>query len=58
MMESNRKENNRPNAVFAPEDFELLRKAVGHYVKTCEQYCASEEEISKYLSLYHRLGRL
>ena len=49
---------NRPRAVFAPKDWEVLRKAVGNYVKMCEQYCVSEEEMTHALSLYHRIGRV
>ena len=55
-MTDNKKE--RPRAAISPNDVELLKKAVGHYIKTCEQYCVAEEEMSEALALYHRLGRL
>lgn len=48
----------RPRAAISPNDVELLKKAVGHYIKTCEQYCVAEQEMSEALALYHRLGRL
>lgn len=48
----------RPRAVFAPKDWEVLKKAVGNYVNMCEQYCVSEEEMTHALSLYHRIGRV
>ena len=51
-------DKNRPRAVFAPDDYELLKKAIGSYIRTCEQYCVAEEEMNQALSLYHRLGRL
>jgi hypothetical protein len=41
-------------AVFAPEDFELLRAAVLHYLRDGEK----SVESAKYVNLYHRLGRL
>jgi len=44
--------------VFAPKDWEVLKKAVGNYVNMCEQYCVSEEEMTHALSLYHRIGRV
>lgn len=50
--------NHRPRAVFAPKDWEVLKKAVGNYVNMCEQYCVSEEEMTHALSLYHRIGRV
>jgi len=49
---------NRPRAVFAPRDWEVLKKAVGNYVNMCEQYCVSEDEMRHALSLYHRIGRV
>ena len=49
---------NKPSAVFAPKDWEILKKAVGNYVSLCEQYCVSEEEMTHALSLYHRIGRI
>ncbi len=51
-------EKNRPRAVFAPDDVDLLKKALGQYIKTCEQYCVAEYEIQQALNLYHRIGRL
>jgi hypothetical protein len=50
--------NYRPRAVFAPKDWEVLKKAVGNYVNMCEQYVVNEEEMTYALSLYHRIGRL
>lgn len=50
--------NYRPRAVFAPKDWEVLKKAVGNYVNMCEQYVVNEEEMTHALSLYHRIGRL
>lgn len=47
-------EPTRSRAVFSTEDFELLKTAVAHYLKVIED----KPESSKYVNLYHRLGRL
>lgn len=52
------KNNDRPRAAIAPNDIELLKKALGAYIRQCEHYCVAEEEMSQMLALYHRLGRL
>jgi hypothetical protein len=40
--------------VFSTEDFNLLRRAVVHYIKTAE----GDAEIAKFSHLHHRLGRV
>jgi len=49
-------EPTRARAVFSPEDFALLKKAVGHYM-TLPDVIESQESI-KFSNLYHRLGRI
>ena len=44
----------RSRAVFSTEDFDLMKEAVGDYVKTL----ADDQRSSKFSNLYHRLGRL
>ncbi|HEX8387967.1 MAG TPA: hypothetical protein VF636_03025 [Sphingomonas sp.] len=44
----------RSRAVFSTEDFELLKEAVGDYVRKI----ADEPRSVKFANLYHRLGRL
>lgn len=44
----------RSRAVFSSEDFELIRTAVGHYLRVVKD----ETESVKYSNLYHRLGRI
>ena len=44
----------RSRAVFSTEDFQLLKEAVLHYMKTIED----RPQSSKYSNLYHRLGRM
>ena len=46
----------RSRAVFSPEDFALLKKAVGAYM-TLPEVQESPESI-KFSNLYHRLGRI
>lgn len=47
-------EPQRPRAVFSPEDFKLLRTAIAHYL----QEAKDDPNLGKYVSLYHRLGRI
>ena len=47
-------ERPRSRAVFSTEDFDLMKEAVGAYVKTI----ADDPRSSKFSNLYHRLGRL
>lgn len=44
----------RSRAVFSTEDFELMKEAVGDYIKKIQ----NEPRSSKFVNLYHRLGRL
>jgi hypothetical protein len=44
----------RPRAIFCPEDFELIRNAISHYL----QQEPNHPNRAKYSNLYHRLGRL
>ena len=44
----------RSRAVFSTEDFALMKEAIAHYVKVIED----KPESSKFVNLYHRLGRL
>lgn len=44
----------RPRAVFAPADFALLKTAVAHYARHCDD----PGEGAKYANLLHRLGRV
>ena len=44
----------RSRAVFSTEDFELMKEAVGDYVRKI----ADEPRSAKFSNLYHRLGRL
>ena len=47
-------EPTRSRAVFSTEDFQLLKEAVGDYIKKIQD----KPESSKFSNLYHRLGRL
>lgn len=47
----------RPRAVLAPEDFNLLREAVQHYLME-SGVNLDEEKHRKFSSLYHRLTRV
>lgn len=49
-------EPSRPRAVFSPEDFSLLKKAVEHYLTQTE--VRDGPQSIKYANLYHRLGRI
>lgn len=44
----------RSRAVFSPQDFELIKVAIQHYLKEAGDL----PEASKYSNLYHRLGRI
>ena len=44
----------RSRAVFSTEDFELMKEAVAAYIKQIQD----KPESSKFVNLYHRLGRL
>jgi hypothetical protein len=44
----------RSRAVFSTEDFELMKEAVGDYIKKI----ADDPRSAKFSNLYHRLGRL
>ena len=44
----------RSRAVFSTEDFDLMKEAVGHYVK----HIADDPRSAKLSNLFHRLGRL
>lgn len=46
-------DDQRPRAVFSTEDFRLMHNALKHYVTTC-----ADQEMGKYGSLLHRLGRV
>lgn len=48
------REPERSRAVFSQEDFELIRKAIGHYLAAV----TTDHERTKYSNLYHRLGRV
>ena len=48
----------RPRAAISPNDIEVLKKALGAYIRQGEHYCVAEEEMAQMLALYHRLGRL
>ena len=48
----------RPRAAISPNDIEVIKKALGAYIRQCEHYCVAEEEMANMLALYHRLGRL
>jgi len=47
----------RSRAVLAPEDFNLLREAVQHYIME-SGVNLDEEKHRKFSSLYHRLTRV
>ena len=49
--------SSRPRAVFAPEDYALIRKALHVYMHNWGN-SLSEEESRKLSNLIHRLGRL
>ncbi len=51
---SKSREPERSRAVFSQEDFQLIRTAIGHYVKEIKD----QPESMKYSNLYHRLGRI
>lgn len=53
-MQSASPEPARARPVFSTEDFDLLRTAVLHYLRTGEESPVS----IKLSNLYHRLGRL
>lgn len=44
----------RSRAVFSTEDFQLLKKAVAHYIREVQD----QPDSVKLSNLYHRLGRL
>lgn len=44
----------RSRAVFSTEDFSLMKEAIAHYIKVIED----KPESTKFVNLYHRLGRL
>lgn len=44
----------RSRAVFSTEDFDLMKEAVGDYVRKI----ADDPRSAKFSNLYHRLGRL
>jgi hypothetical protein len=44
----------RSRAVFSTEDFSLMKEAIAHYIKVIED----KPESSKFVNLFHRLGRL
>ncbi|GGD52290.1 hypothetical protein [Croceicoccus pelagius] len=43
----------RPRAIFSNADFPMLKTAVAHYARTCED----PAEANRYANLLHRLGR-
>lgn len=45
--------NARPRAIFSNADFPMLKTAVAHYARTCED----PAEATRYANLLHRLGR-
>ena len=47
-------EPQRSRAVFSTEDFGLMKEAVSAYIKQI----ADDPRSSKFVNLYHRLGRL
>lgn len=47
----------RPRAVFAPEDYAVIRKALAVYMHNYGN-SLTEEESRKISSLMHRLGRI
>jgi len=47
----------RPNAVFSPNDFVVIRKALQHYHKEYGT-TLSQEEFATIASLMHRLNRI
>ena len=44
----------RSRAVFSTEDFQLMKEAVSEYIRKIQD----EPRSSKFVNLYHRLGRL
>jgi hypothetical protein len=44
----------RPRAIFALEDFRLLREALAHYLRAAPD----DRDSVKAAALYHRLGRV
>ena len=48
---------NRPRAVFAPEDYPVIRKALQVYMHNYGN-SLSDEEARKLSSLIHRMGRI
>jgi predicted Zn-dependent peptidase len=44
----------RSRAVFSTEDFDLMKEAIGEYIKKI----ADDPRSAKFSNLYHRLGRL
>ncbi len=44
----------RYRAVFSQQDFELIRRAIAHYLKDVPE----QADAMKYSNLYHRLGRV
>ena len=49
-----RHQQQRSRAVFSTEDFDLMKEAVGAYIKEI----ADDPRSAKFSNLYHRLGRL
>lgn len=45
-------------AVFAPDDIQIIKNALMHYIRMAQHGSVSEEEMTKLMTLYHRLGRL
>ena len=45
----------RPRAVFSPEDYELIKEAVGDFARRLPE---DDPRVSKLARLHHRLGRL
>lgn len=50
----NTTESQRTRAVFSPDDFSLIRVAVGHYLSEIRD----RPDSIKFANLYHRLGRI
>ena len=44
----------RPRAVLSPMDFDLLKEAVGEYIKNMPE---DDTRSRQFTQLYHRLGR-
>lgn len=56
-MTSTENSNDKPRAVFAPEDYPLILRALKEYVYWMEPH-GLPEEMSQAARIIHRLGRI